>query len=127
LFTAKASEKNKLKFQNYFLLYHGGWVVAMLLDEDIRTRSNGEKSLEDLMRWMHRNFPRHEHLPGDLKARIGEFVDYYKTARYQESLNNLAPEDVYTGRGQAVLNRRRIIKQKTLERRRRLYGRQKAA
>ena len=36
--------------------------MAMLLDEDIRTRSNGEKSLEYLMRWMHKNFPRNEHL-----------------------------------------------------------------
>ena len=67
------------------------------------------------------------YLPGDLKARIGEFVNYYNTERYHESLNNLTPEDVYTGRGQTVLNRRRRIKQKTLAERRRLYYRQKAA
>lgn len=69
----------------------------------------------------------HYYLAGDLKARIGEFVDYYNTARYHERLNNLTPEDVYTGRGQAVLNRRRKIKQKTLQQRRRLYDRQNAA
>jgi hypothetical protein len=34
---------------------------------------------------------------------------------------------VYTGRGQAVLDRRRRIKQKTINERRRLYYRQKAA
>lgn len=67
------------------------------------------------------------YLPGDLKARIGEFVDYYNTERYHESLNNLTPEDVYTGRGQTVPNRRRRIKPKTLAERRRLYCRQKAA
>ena len=67
------------------------------------------------------------YLPGDLKARIGEFVDYYNTERYHESLNNLTPEDVYTGRGQLVLDRRKRIKQKTLAKRRRLYYRQKAA
>ncbi len=67
------------------------------------------------------------YLPGDLKARIGEFVNYYNTQRYHESLNNLTPEDVYTGRGQTVLNRRRRIKLKTLAERRRLYYRQKAA
>lgn len=67
------------------------------------------------------------YLPGDLNARISEFVDYYNTERYHESLNNLTPEDVYTGRGQTVLNRRRKIKLKTIERRRRLYCRQKAA
>lgn len=69
----------------------------------------------------------HYYLPGDLKARIGEFVAYYNTARYHERLNNLTPEDVYTGRGQAVLNRRRNIEQKTLQQRRRLYDRQNAA
>jgi transposase InsO family protein len=69
----------------------------------------------------------HYYLPGDLKARIGEFVEYYNTKRYHESLNNLTPEDVYTGRGQTVLNRRRRIKQKTLAERRRLYYQHKAA
>jgi transposase InsO family protein len=67
------------------------------------------------------------YLPGELKARIGAFVDYYNTERYHESLNNLTPEDVYTGRGQTVLNRRRRIKQKTLAERRRLYYQSKAA
>jgi putative transposase len=67
------------------------------------------------------------YLPGDLKARIGAFVEYYNTERYHESLNNLTPEDVYTARGQTVLNRRRRIKQKTLAERRRLYYQQKAA
>ena len=67
------------------------------------------------------------YLPGDLKARIGEFVNYYNTERYHESLNNLTPEDVYTGRGQTVLDRRYRIKQQTLAERRRLYYRQKAA
>ncbi len=67
------------------------------------------------------------YLPGDLQARIGEFIDYYNTERYHESLNNLTPEDVYTGRGQTVLNRRQRIKQKTLADRRRLYHKRKAA
>ena len=67
------------------------------------------------------------YLAGDLKARIGEFIEYYNTERYHESLNNLTPEDVYTGRGQTVLNRRQRIKQKTLAERRRLYDKQKAA
>jgi transposase InsO family protein len=66
------------------------------------------------------------YLPGDLKARIGEFIDY-NTERYHESLTNLTPEDLYTGRGQTVLDRRRRIKQKTIEERRRLYYRKKAA
>ena len=67
------------------------------------------------------------YLLGDLNAHIGEFVKYYNTERYHESLDNLTPEDVYSGRGQTVLDRRRKIKQKTIKERRRLYYRQKAA
>jgi putative transposase len=67
------------------------------------------------------------YLPGELKARIGAFVDNYNTDRYHESLKNLTPEDVCTGCGQTVLNRRRRIKQKTLAEGRRLYYQQKAA
>ena len=51
----------------------------------------------------------------------------YNTQRYHESLNNLAPEDVYTGRAQTVLNRRMIIKHKPIAERRRLYNKQNAA
>jgi len=39
------------------------------------------------------------YLPSDLELRIAEFIEYYNTQRYHESLNNLTPEDVYTGRG----------------------------
>jgi transposase InsO family protein len=67
------------------------------------------------------------YLPGDLKARLADFVDYYNTERYHESLKNLTPEDVYAGRGQTVLNRRQRIKQKILAERRRLYYQPKAA
>ena len=45
------------------------------------------------------------YLPGELKERLAEFVDYYNTRRYHESLDNLTPADVYFGRGQAILKR----------------------
>lgn len=73
------------------------------------------------------NHSRFFNLPGDLKARIAEFVGYYNTERYHEILNNLMPEVVYAGRGQTILNRRMRIKQKIIEQRRRLYYRQKLA
>lgn len=38
------------------------------------------------------------YLLGDLKQRIGEFVEYYNHNRYHESLQNLMPADVYFGR-----------------------------
>jgi putative transposase len=41
--------------------------------------------------------------------------------RYQGSLDNLTPADVYFGRGQTILQRRAQIKQKTIVLRRRLH------
>jgi putative transposase len=37
------------------------------------------------------------YLPGQLEQRLAEFVDYYNSRRYHESLNNLTPADVYFG------------------------------
>jgi len=61
------------------------------------------------------------YLPGDLEAQIGAFVDYYNHRRYHESLGNLTPAAVYTGRGHAILERREAIKRKTIEHRRLLH------
>jgi len=57
-------------------------------------------------------------LPGELEARIGDFVPFYNNRRYHESLDNLTPADVYFGRGQRILERRDLIKRQTLEDRR---------
>ncbi len=61
------------------------------------------------------------YLPGDLEAQIGRFIEYYNHQRYHESLENLTPADVYFGRGQAILQERHRIKQKTIEHRRLLH------
>ena len=61
------------------------------------------------------------YLPGQLETRLSEFVDYYNTRRYHESLNNLTPADVYFGRGQTILMRRDTTKLKTIQLRRRLH------
>ncbi len=65
-------------------------------------------------------------LPGDLEAQIDGFVGHYNHQRYHESLKNLTPADVYTGRGQTILLKRERIKQKTIEHRR-LQHRKEAA
>lgn len=54
----EAGIDDETKFENYFLVYHGGWVSAMLLDVDIRTKTNNRKSLDDLMKWLYKNFLR---------------------------------------------------------------------
>jgi predicted metalloprotease with PDZ domain len=43
------------KREHYFLVYHGGWMAATLLDVDIRRRTQGMRSLDDLMRWLYLN------------------------------------------------------------------------
>lgn len=53
---------DETKFENFFLVYHGGWITAMVLDVDIRTKTNNEKSLDDLMKWMYTKFLRTEKL-----------------------------------------------------------------
>ena len=63
------------------------------------------------------------YLPGELKNRIKQFVDYYN----HESLDNLTPADVYCGRDEKILNWRAKIKKQSLAERRRLYYQQKAA
>lgn len=61
------------------------------------------------------------YLPGDLKQRIGEFVEYYNHHRYHESLQNLPPADVYFGRDQEILKQREKTKLKTMKKRRELH------
>ncbi len=57
-------------------------------------------------------------LPGDLEAQVDAFVGHYNHQRYHESLKNLTPADVYTGRGQTILLEREKIKRKTMKLRR---------
>ena len=61
------------------------------------------------------------YLPGQLEARLAEFVNYYNSRRYHESLNNLTPADVYFGRGPTILSWRENVKLKTIEGRRQLH------
>jgi putative transposase len=58
------------------------------------------------------------YLPGDLEAKIGDFVAHYNHRRYHESIANLTPADVYFGRGQTILLERERIKRQTIQNRR---------
>jgi len=66
------------------------------------------------------------YLPGDLEARIGDFVAHYNHLRYHESIANLTPADVYFGRGQTILFERERIKRQTIQNRRLLHRGQAA-
>ena len=61
------------------------------------------------------------YLPSQLEQAIADFVCYYNTQRYHESLDNVTPADVYFGRQQAIVTQRQLIKQQTLALRRKNY------
>ncbi len=56
--------------------------------------------------------------PEQLEEAIGQYVEYYNTRRYHESLDNLTPQDVYLGKGEKILKQRLKIKEKTIRKRR---------
>jgi putative transposase len=66
------------------------------------------------------------YLPGDLEAQVGAFIEHYNHRRYHESIDNLTPADVYSGRDQAILAERQRIKQRTIQQRRLLHRKQAA-
>ena len=61
-------------------------------------------------------------LPSDLEAAIAAFVSYYNYRRYHKALGNVTPSDVLKGRRQEILQRRKEVQTKTIERRRRYNG-----
>ena len=65
-------------------------------------------------------------LPGDLEAQIEAFVNAYNSERYHESLGNLTPAHVFFGRDQAIIERRRRIKEATFRARRLAHQNQAA-
>jgi putative transposase len=59
--------------------------------------------------------------PDELNASLKQFVHYDNHYRYQESLDNVTPADVYRGRREEILMQRANIKQQTMVKRKTLY------
>jgi transposase InsO family protein len=57
-------------------------------------------------------------LPSQLDRAIVDFVDYYNHRRYHKALGNVTPADVVYGRREEILERRREVRIRTLNRRR---------
>ena len=62
----------------------------------------------------------HYYSPWELERAIGQFAQHYNHERYHESLDNVTPADMYFGRYQKIMDKRAIIKQTTLQQRRRV-------
>lgn len=58
------------------------------------------------------------YLPWELEQELKRFVLHYNHERVHESLQNLTPADVYSGRARTILTRRERIKRQTLKLRR---------
>lgn len=77
--------------------------------QDIRRATRKHYSAEGKIRIVLGN----HFLPGGLEAQIGAFVDHHNHRRDHESLAILTPADVYSGRGQTILQTRERIKRET--------------
>jgi hypothetical protein len=99
-----------------------------LATENIRpiyARSHHPQTVGKLER-LHRTMKEHVNVhvypnPWDLSRAIDRFYRYYNYERPHESLHNVTPADMYFGRADAILERRRQIKARTMQDRRRRY------
>ena len=61
--------------------------------------------------------------PANLDAAIADFVSYYNNRRYHKALSNVTPSVVLNGRREQILERRKEVQVRTIQRRR-LYNHQ---
>ena len=105
------------------------WMARQDMDH-VRGAPRHPKTQGKIERWhqtlKNRVLLENYYLPGALEAAVASFIEHYNHHRYHESLGNLTPADVYLGRAETILQRRKETKRKTIENRRLLH-RQNAA
>jgi len=112
----------------------GGYISRAMADflpshglRHLRARSHHPQTIGKIER-LHRTLKDDVSLvvptsPDRLRAAIAQFANYYNRRRYHEALDNVTPDDVYYGRKEASLARRRQLQVRTLLARREHYRR----
>jgi len=62
---SSAAKTSAMKREHYFLIYHGGFVAGMILDHQIRSRSNAQFTIDDLMKGLYENHSRENKYSND--------------------------------------------------------------
>lgn len=55
--------------------------------------------------------------PDKLKAEVGQFINYYNSKRYHEALGNVTPDHVFFGQRESIIQKRKEVKLRTMEKR----------
>ena len=130
--TAKVVHKPRLLSDNGPSYISGDlakWLENRKMDH-VRGAPNHPQTQGKIERWhqtlKNRIMLENYYLPGHLENQIDAFVENYNHQRYHESLGNVTPADVYFGRAPAIIERRKRIKNQTIQNRRLNHQRQAA-